>query len=137
MRRAQEDHPPHGRLLIKEEDRPQLLACIGLYGITAYAVVRRTGEIGIRAALGATRGRVAQMILGGAMAQVGIGLAAGIPCSWAVSKVLEAQLYGVKYGDPLIIAVAALALTAAAALASLLPAWRASSIDPAVALRAE
>ena len=114
-----------------------LLACIGLYGITAYAVVRRTGEIGIRAALGATRGRVARMILGGAMAQVGIGLAAGIPCSWAVSKVLEAQLYGVKYGDPLIIAVAALALTGAAALASLLPAWRASSIDPAVALRAE
>jgi predicted permease len=114
-----------------------LLACIGLYGITAYAVARRTGEIGIRAALGATRGRVARMILGGAMAQIGVGLVVGIPCSWAVGKVLEAQLYGVKNGEPLIMTGAALALIAAATAASVVPAWRASSIDPAMALRAE
>jgi macrolide transport system ATP-binding/permease protein len=114
-----------------------LLACIGLYGITAYAVARRTGEIGIRAALGATRGRVARMILGGAMAQIGVGLVVGIPCSWAVGKVLEAQLYGVKNGDPLIMTGAALALITAATAASVVPAWRASSIDPATALRAE
>jgi macrolide transport system ATP-binding/permease protein len=114
-----------------------LLACIGLYGITAYAVARRTGEIGIRAALGASRGRVARMILGGALAQIAVGLAFGIPASWAAGRVLEAQLYGVKNGDPLILTGAALALIAAACAASLVPAWRASTIDPAVALRAE
>jgi macrolide transport system ATP-binding/permease protein len=114
-----------------------LLACIGLYGVMAYAVARRTGEIGIRAALGATRGRVARMILGGAMVQIGIGLAVGVPCSWAVGKVLEAQLYGVKNGDPISTAMAAMALIMAAVMASLVPAWRASSIDPATALRSE
>ena len=77
------------------------------------------------------------MILGGAMAQIGVGLVVGIPCSWAVGKVLEAQLYGVKNGDPLIMTGAALALIAAATAASVIPAWRASSIDPAMALRAE
>ena len=114
-----------------------LLACVGLYGITAYAVARRTGEIGLRAALGATRGRVARMILRGALTQIGIGLAFGIPASWAAGRVLEAQLYGVNNGDPLILAGAALALIAAASVASLVPAWRASTIDPAIALRAE
>jgi predicted permease len=114
-----------------------LLACIGLYGITAYAVARRTGEIGIRAALGATRGRVARLILGGAMMQIGAGLAVGTPCSYMVGKMLEAQLYGVKNGDPSIVTGAALALVASAIVASLVPAWRASSIDPATALRAE
>jgi macrolide transport system ATP-binding/permease protein len=114
-----------------------LLACIGLYGITAYAVARRTGEIGIRAALGATRGRVARMILGGALAQTGVGLAVGIPCAYAVGKVLEAQFYGVENGNPIVMTSAAMALIAAAVVASLLPAWRASSIDPATALRTE
>ena len=114
-----------------------LLACVGLYGVTAYGVAQRTGEIGIRAALGATRARVARMILGGALAQVAIALAFGIPGSWAAGLVLGSQLYGVKNGDPLILGGAALALTAAAALASLLPAWRASTIDPARALRAD
>jgi macrolide transport system ATP-binding/permease protein len=114
-----------------------LLACVGLYGVTAYAVASRTAEIGIRAALGATRGRVARMVLGGALAQIAVALAFGIPGSWAAGKVLESQLYGVKNGDPWILGSAAAALIAAAALASFFPAWRASTIDPARALRAE
>lgn len=113
-----------------------LLACIGLYGVTAYAVARRTAEIGIRGALGATRGRLARMILGGALSQIAIALAFGVPGSWAAGKVLESQLYGVKNGDPWILGGAAAALIAAATLASFLPAWRASTIDPAQALRA-
>ena len=113
-----------------------LLACVGLYGVTAYAVAQRTGEIGIRAALGATRGRVARMILGGALMQIAIALVFGIPGSWAAGRVLGSQLYGVGNGDPLILGAAALVLLAAATLASFVPAWRASTIDPARALRA-
>ncbi len=114
-----------------------LLACVGLYGITAYAVARRTGEIGIRAALGATRARVVRMILGGALGQIAIGLAFGIPGSWVAGKVLGSQLYGVRNGDPVILGGAALALVAAASLASFVPAWRASTIDPVRALRGD
>jgi predicted permease len=114
-----------------------LLACVGLYGITAYAVARRTAEIGIRAALGATRGRVVRMILQGALGQIAIALGFGIPGSWAAGKVLGSQLYGVKNGDPIILGGAALALVAAASLASFVPAWRASTIDPVRALRGD
>ena len=113
-----------------------LLACVGLYGVTAYAVAQRTGEIGIRAALGATRGRVARMILGGALLQIAIALVVGIPASWAAGRVLGSQLYGVNNGDPVILGGAALLLLAAAVLASFVPAWRASTIDPARTLRA-
>ena len=112
-----------------------LLACVGLYGVTAYAVARRTAEIGIRAALGATRIQVARMVLGNALAQVTLALLFGIPGSWAAGKVLESQLYGVKNGDWLILGSAAAALLAAALVAAFLPAWRASTIDPVRALR--
>jgi predicted permease len=111
------------------------LACVGLYGVTAYAVARRTGEIGIRAALGATRAQVARMVLAGAMAQIGVALAVGLPASWAAGRVLETLLFGVKNGDPLVLGGACAALSFAAVLASLIPAWRASTIDPAQALR--
>jgi macrolide transport system ATP-binding/permease protein len=114
-----------------------LLACVGLYGITAYTVARRTGEIGIRAALGATRARVVRLILGGALGQIAIGLAFGIPGSWVAGKVLGSQLYGVTNGDPIILGGAALSLVTAASLASFVPAWRASTIDPVRALRGE
>ena len=114
-----------------------LLACIGLYAVTAYAVSRRRPEIGIRAALGASRGQVVRMVLGGAMAQIAVALAFGIPGSWLAGRALESQLYGVSNGDPSILAGAALALIVSAAIAGLIPALRASAIDPALALRAE
>jgi len=112
-----------------------LLACVGLYGVTAYAVARRAAEIGIRAALGATRIQAARMVLGDALGQFTLAVVFGIPGSWAAGKALESQLYGVKNGDGLILGSAAAALLAAASVASFLPAWRASTIDPARALR--
>ncbi|MBZ5624351.1 MAG: ABC transporter permease [Acidobacteriia bacterium] len=114
-----------------------LLAAVGLYGITAYSVARRTSEIGIRTALGATRTRVIGMIVGGALRQIGVGLIIGIPAALACGRVLGNQLYGVKSTDPLIFGGAALLLVSAATVAGLAPALRASSIDPVQALRAE
>jgi macrolide transport system ATP-binding/permease protein len=112
-----------------------LLASVGLYGVTAYAVTQRTGEIGIRTALGATRGRVIRMIVSGALAQIGIGLIIGIPAALAAGRLLADQLYGVKSSDPQVLASAALTLIAAAAVAGLAPALRAGSIDPIKAMR--
>jgi len=112
-----------------------LLAAVGLYGMTAYSVARRTGEIGIRSALGATRGRVIRMIVGGALAQIGVGLLIGIPAALAAGRVLADQLYGVKTSDPLILGGAAAILIGSAAIAGLAPAIRAGSIDPVKALR--
>jgi predicted permease len=112
-----------------------LLASVGLYGITAYSVAQRTGEIGIRTALGATRTRVIGMIVGGALRQIGAGLIIGIPAALAAGRVLADQLYGVKSYDPLVLGSAAAILIAAAAIAGLAPALRAGSIDPVAALR--
>jgi ABC-type antimicrobial peptide transport system permease subunit len=114
-----------------------LLAAVGLYGITAYSVARRTSEIGIRTALGATRPRVIGMIVGGALRQIGVGLIVGIPAALASGRVLANQLYGVKATDPVILAGAALLLVAAASVAGFAPALRASSINPVEALRTE
>ncbi len=112
-----------------------ILAAIGLYGITAYSVARRTGEIGIRSALGATRSQVIGMIVAGALRQVGVALIVGIPAALASGRVLANQLYGVKSSDPLIFGGAALVLVAAATVAGFAPALRASSINPVDALR--
>jgi predicted permease len=114
-----------------------LLAAVGLYGITAYSVARRTSEIGIRTALGATRSRVIGMIVGGALRQIGVGLIVGIPAALACGRLLANQLYGVKPTDPLILCGAALLLVAAATLAGFAPALRASSVNPVEALRTE
>jgi predicted permease len=113
------------------------LAAVGLYGITAYSVARRTSEIGIRTALGATRGRVIGMIVGGALRQIGIGLLLGVPAALACGQVLASQLYGVKSTDPWVLGVAALLLVTAASAAGFAPALRASSINPVEALRTE
>jgi macrolide transport system ATP-binding/permease protein len=112
-----------------------LLASVGLYGITAYSVAQRTGEIGIRTALGATRARVIGMIVGGALRQIGVGLMIGIPAALAAGSFLADQLYGVKSYDPLVLGSAAAILIAAAAIAGFAPALRAGSIDPVEALR--
>jgi predicted permease len=114
-----------------------LLASVGLYGVTAYSVARRTSEIGVRTALGATRWRVVRLILGGALAQAGIGIAAGIPLAMAAGGLLGTQLYGVKTSDPAILAGAAVILAVCAAAAGAIPAIRASSLDPVRALRVD
>ena len=113
------------------------LACVGLYGVTAYSVARRTGEIGIRMALGANRGNVLGLVLRGALLQLGIGLVIGIPVALAGGRLLASQLYGVKSHDPLILGLASWVLAACALCAGFVPARRAASIDPMQALRTE
>jgi ABC-type antimicrobial peptide transport system permease subunit len=112
-----------------------LLATIGLYGVTAYSVARRTPEIGIRMALGAERGRVIGMILRGAAIQAGLGLAIGIPVAVLCVRFVKAQLYEINGADASVLATAIFALAAAACVAGILPARRAASIDPVKALR--
>ena len=115
-----------------------LLATLGLYGVTAYTVVRRTSEIGVRMALGATRSSVVGMIMRGAMFQTAIGLAAiGIPVAWFCVRYIETQLYETKGMNLSVLAIATLTLTAAAAAAALIPAQRAASTNPSQALRTE
>jgi putative ABC transport system permease protein len=114
-----------------------VLAAVGLYGVLAYSVERRTGEIGVRMALGADRGRVMGMVLGGAFRQVGVGLALGIPAAIGAGRLMTAQLFGVKPGDPVMLGLATLLLGLAALLASAIPAWRAAGVEPMSALRSE
>jgi ABC-type antimicrobial peptide transport system permease subunit len=113
------------------------LAAVGLYGITSYAVARRTSEIGLRMALGADRGKVVQMIMRGAFTQVGLGLLIGIPFALLAGRYMADQLYGVKPYDPLSLGIAVLVLAAAAAVAGFVPARRAASIEPMDALRSD
>ncbi|MGH9378597.1 MAG: ABC transporter permease, partial [Terriglobia bacterium] len=114
-----------------------ILACVGLYGVTSYSVARRTNEIGIRMALGADRRSVIWLVLREALIQLVIGLAIGIPVVLAGGKLMANQLYGVKSHNPVILAVAVIVLAICAALAAIIPARRAASIDPMQALRIE
>jgi len=114
-----------------------VLACVGLYGVTAYSVARRTSEIGIRMALGADRRNVLGLVLRGALIQLGLGLAIGIPVALAGGRLAANQLYGVKSHDPAILGLAVVVLAACALLAAFVPARRAASIDPMQALRTE
>ena len=98
-------------------------------------VEQRTSEIGVRMALGADRGQVTKMVLRGAFAQMGIGLAIGIPAAIVAGKLMTSQLFGVKPWDPIMLAVAVLLLGLAALLASVIPARRAAGVEPMVALR--
>jgi macrolide transport system ATP-binding/permease protein len=114
-----------------------LLATLGLYGVTAYGVARRTSEIGIRMALGAKRGSVTAMVMRGALMQAVAGLAIGVPAAMLCVHYVESQLYEIKGIDPGVLAGTVLILMAAALLAGLIPARRAASIEPARALRTE
>jgi predicted permease len=114
-----------------------LLAAIGLYGVTAYTVVRRTPEIGIRMALGAERIRVIGMVMRGAMLQAIIGLALGIPVAMLCVRYVKSQLYDITSVNANVMAAAIATLAVAAAIAGIIPARRAASIDPVKALRVE
>ncbi len=113
------------------------VATVGLYGITAYSVVRRTSEIGVRIALGASRSNVVGMVLRSTALQTGLGLAIGIPVALWGARVLANQLYGVKAYDPLVFAGATVILGLCGLIAGLVPALRAAGIDPIRALRTE
>ncbi|MGA2251214.1 ABC transporter permease [Terracidiphilus sp.] len=114
-----------------------LLAAIGLYGVTAYTVVRRTPEIGIRMALGAARTRVIGMVMRGAMLQAVIGLAIGVPVSVFCVRYVKSQLYEITSVNTSVMAGAIGVLILAAAIAGFIPARRAASIDPVKALRVD
>jgi predicted permease len=114
-----------------------VLAAVGLYGVMAYTVEQRTREIGVRMALGADRAKVVRMVLGGAFSQIGIGLGLGIPLAVVAGWLMTNQLFGVSPWDPRMLTIATFLLCAAALLASWIPAARAASVDPMVALRTE
>ena len=114
-----------------------LLAAVGLYGVMAFTVARRTREIGIRMALGAARRRVMAMVMAEVALLAGIGVLIGLPGSLALGKYVRTQLFGIEPNDPATIAIATATLVLIALFAGYLPARRATRIDPAVALRYE
>ena len=114
-----------------------ILAAIGLYAVTAYSVARRTNEIGIRMALGSDRSRVIRTVMGGALGQVSLGLALGLPLAIGAGWLISTELYGVNPWDPPALGLAAIALGIGSCVAGAIPAARAASISPVIALRAE
>jgi predicted permease len=114
-----------------------VLAAVGLYGVTAYAVAQRTNEIGIRMALGADHMRVQKMVLGDAFRLVGMGLLLGIPAAVAAGHLMSAEMYGVQEWNLLVLGTTALLLCLVALLASALPARRAAGVEPIDALRGQ
>ena len=113
------------------------LGAIGIYGILAYRVSRRQGEIGVRMALGAERRDVLWMVLRETLLLVASGAAAGMPAALVAARLVRSELYGMKASDPVTLAASGVVLVAVGALAGYLPARRAASVDPARALRSE
>jgi predicted permease len=113
------------------------LASFGLFGVMSYNVSRRTAELGVRLALGATRAGVLWIVLRESLVLVGIGLAVGIPAVFVASRLISGMLFAVPANDPATIAAATAVLATAATLAGAVPAWKASRVDPIVALRQE
>ncbi len=114
-----------------------LLAAVGLYGVTAYTVAQKTNEIGIRMALGADRGRVIRLVLGGAFTRVLFGLLLGLPLAVGAGRLISSQLYGVSWWDPVALTVATGSLALCSFFAAIIPANRAASVSPMNALRTE
>ena len=113
------------------------LASVGLYGVTSYFVARRTSEIGIRMALGATRGNVVSLVLRGVVGQIGLGLAIGIPCALLAGHLMASLLYNAQEYDPYAILAATAVLGTCAIAAGFIPARRAATLEPMKALRTE
>jgi ABC-type antimicrobial peptide transport system permease subunit len=112
-----------------------LLSAIGLYGLMAASVTRRTAEIGIRMALGAERRTVGWMVLRQSLVLVAAGLAIGVPAALMSTQMVESLLFGLSASDPTVLVVAALILTIVSAVAAYVPARRAARVNPVVALR--
>jgi len=114
-----------------------VLAAIGLYGVIAYSVARRTREIGIRMALGARRSSVVSLVLQQGLFVAVVGMVVGCVLAVFAARLVAGVLYGVGVGDPVSWVAAVLTLLTASVLANVIPAWRASRVDPSVALRIE
>jgi predicted permease len=114
-----------------------LLSLIGLYGVMSFVVTRRTREIGIRLALGATGGSAIRLVLRDAVGMIAAGMAIALPCIGGLGKLVQSQLFGVTATDPGTVAAAALILAGGALAAAFIPAWRASNVSPTDALRLE
>ena len=113
------------------------LGVVGIYGVISYVVAQRTREIGVRMAMGAEGGDVRGMVLRQAAGLAGLGVGVGLLASLALTRLMASLLYGVSPVDPLTLGAVAATLGGVAVLASWIPAWRASRVDPVVALRAE
>ncbi len=114
-----------------------MLSLIGLYGVMSFVVTRRTREIGIRVALGATSACAVRLVLRDAVAMIAAGIAIGLPGVAALGKLVQSQLFGITPTDPATVAAATLVLAAGALTAAFIPAWRASNVSPTDALRLE
>ena len=114
-----------------------LLVAIGLYGVTVYSVMRRTREIGIRVALGATNGDVLRLVMREVILVTGLGLAIGLPAALALSQVARSWLFGLTPYDPLALTIATVLLISVTLLSGFLPARQAIKVDPMVSLRYE
>jgi putative ABC transport system permease protein len=114
-----------------------LLAAIGVYGVLAYLVARRTREIGVRIALGARPGSVLRLVVGQSLRVAALGITIGVAAAVLLAPQIESQLFDVKPRDPVTLAAVAAALLGVALLASYLPARRATRVDPLTALRTE
>ena len=114
-----------------------VLSAIGIYGVLSYVVSRRTREIGIRVAIGAGRGQVLKLVLAGGIGLALIGIVIGLAAAASLSKLMTTLLHDVKPVDPATFAAVAVVLTAVAIAASLVPAWRATRVDPVKALKME
>ena len=112
-----------------------VLAAAGLFAVMSATVVERTREIGVRTALGAQSGRILAMVARQGMILTGTGLAIGLIATWGSTRIISTLLFGVRAYDPVVLAVVVTSLGAVALVASALPAWRASRVDPVIALR--